>query len=242
MRDTDSESAVGSGAPGRVDHRGAGMLLENVPDHLDHPDVGLALAQLDGFVEPADGWTKGRAPDADLALAFEVAQRTPELRIAHVLHLHVVNLQHVDVVGLETLQAAIDGQPEIRWIGAHRQLGLAATGRPRLRVVDVIADLRGVDHLRTATGNCGRNLSLRAAVAVRIGRVEERDAVIVERAAMERDGVGIRHLTPPSSRGGPVAESHLADRDLGPGERPITHATPSRGEAGARQMWQSKSG
>ena len=39
--------------------------------------------------------------------------------IAHVLHLDVVELEHVDVVGLEALEALVDREAHERRIGAH---------------------------------------------------------------------------------------------------------------------------
>ena len=210
VRHPDVEAAVRRVLPGGLDHRRPRMLLEDVPDHLDGVDLRLALHELDGLVQPADRRAERRAPRENLSFALQVAQRAPQLRLAHVLHLHVVDLEHVDVVGLEPLEAAIDGHPHVRGVGAHRQLGLSAAILLRLGVVDVVADFRPVDDLVSPATKCLGELFLGAAVPVGVGGVEEGDAELVVRAAQHRHRLGVRLLAPPAGGDRPGSEADFA--------------------------------
>ena len=147
VRDANVEAAVGGVCLRRVEHRGARMLLEHVPDHLNRVDVVLTLDELDGFIQPTDRRPERGAPRANLSLALERAQRIPELRVAHVLHLRVVELEDVDVVGLEALEAPVDRVPKERGVGAHWQLGLAAPRLLRGLIIDVVSNFRRENNL-----------------------------------------------------------------------------------------------
>ena len=114
MRHANVEDAVRRMRARRLDHRRSGMLLEDVPDHLDRVDVRFPLEELDRLVEPPDGRTERRTPRANLPFPPELAQRLPDRRVAHVLHLHVVQLEHVDVVRLQPLETLVDGKAHVR--------------------------------------------------------------------------------------------------------------------------------
>ena len=98
VRDADIEAAAGRVGASRFDHRASRMLFQNIPDHLDRVDVALAFHELDRLVQPADRRSERRPPGADLPFPLQRAQRIPELRLADLLHLDVMNLQNVDVV------------------------------------------------------------------------------------------------------------------------------------------------
>src|SRR3954469_2496690 len=112
MRDANVEAAARRVLAPRLDHRRPRMLLEDVPDHLDGVDVVLALHQLHSLVQPADRWPEGRAPGADLPLPLERAERLPELGLPDLVHLHVMNLQNIDVVRLQAAEALVDGKAD----------------------------------------------------------------------------------------------------------------------------------
>ena len=113
MRHANVEHAVRRMLARGFDHRCARLLLEDIPDHLDRADILFALAQLDCFVKPADRRAKRCAPHANFSFALQIAKRLPDLGITHVLHLDVVELKHVDVVGLESLEALVDGESHV---------------------------------------------------------------------------------------------------------------------------------
>src|SRR4051812_15602137 len=77
VRDANVEAAVRRVLPGRVDHRCAGMLLQDIPDHLDRVDLRLALHELDSFEEPTNRGAKRGAPGANLSLPLKLAQGAP---------------------------------------------------------------------------------------------------------------------------------------------------------------------
>src|SRR3954466_14540381 len=104
VRDANVEHAVWCKIFRGLYHCAARMLLEDVPDHLDGPDVALTLAELHSLIEPADCRPERRTPHLDEALGLQLAKRFPDRSVAHVLHLDVVELENVDMISLESLE------------------------------------------------------------------------------------------------------------------------------------------
>ena len=87
----------------------------------------------------------------------------------------------------------------------------------------VVPELRP-NHDVVAVGAGERLLeqTLASAVAVRVGRIEERDAS-VEGLAQQRDGLLVAVLAPPAGGDGPDAKTDLGDADAGIRDRPVAH-------------------
>src|SRR5688572_21573319 len=90
MSDANVEATVGCVFFGGFDHWSTGVLLQNIPDHLNGTYVRLTLAKLNGFVQPADGRAKSGAPDSDLPFFLELAERLPNFGITYMLHFDVM--------------------------------------------------------------------------------------------------------------------------------------------------------
>jgi len=128
-----------------------------------------------------------------------------------VVHLDVVELQDVDVVGLEPLETSVHSEPHV--IGAEilRKLALPTARMLRGFVVDVVADLRAVHDFIAATAKRLSELPLTPAVAIAVGGVEERNAVLVVRAPQKCHGLVVGLLSPPTCGDCPCSEAHFAD-------------------------------
>ncbi len=178
VRHANVEAAVRRVLARGFDHPRSGLLLENVPDHLNGVHVRLALAQLDGFVQPADRGTECCAPDLDEPLILHFAQRLPDGSVAHVVHLDVMELENVDVIRLETLEALVHREAHVVAVESLRELILSAARGLRGFVIDVVADFGSVHDLAALSAKRFRELALAAAIAVRVGGVEKVDAEV----------------------------------------------------------------
>jgi hypothetical protein len=146
------------------------------------------------------------AVGADLALGDELVER-PDGLLDRRLGVGRVQLVELDAVGLQPSQRRLDGVADVR---------AGALGTPRLRALDGepgVAPLRR-EHDLVARGAAGlregdahEGLGGRGRVAVDVGGVEERDAVI-DRGVDDRVGARLvlRH-------GAPAAEVVAAEAD-----------------------------
>src|ERR1700674_418123 len=176
--DTNVERAIWRELFCRVDHRSSRVLLEDIPDHLDSPDVALPLAELNSFIQPPDCRTESYAPHSDETLVLHLAEGVPDRRVAHVLHFDVVQLQDIDVVRLEALEALVESEPHVVAIELLRQLALAAPRCLGGRIVDVVADLRRIDDIPALSTESLGELLLTSAVAVGVGGVKKVDTML----------------------------------------------------------------
>src|SRR6267142_1678672 len=103
---------------------------------------------------------------------------------------------------------------------SRRVCQIAASRRLRGWIVDVVSDLGRIHDIVALSTKCLRQLSLTAAVAVGIGRVEKVDAVVRVCGAQHRHRFVIGLLAPPTCGEGPGAEADLACPDVGSGELP----------------------
>ena len=163
--------------------------------------------------------------------AASSAQRLPQRRIAHVLHLRVVDLEHVDVVGLQTLKTATERDRKSTpgpCASAARTARAAPAGPPHRTCRSRPWSRRppAPRRPRNASANCRS----RPAVAIGVRRIEERHAILVVRATQHRHGLGVRLVAPPVRGQCPRAEADLADGQVVPGKRPdsASHPPPSR--------------
>src|SRR5439155_24593068 len=90
------------------DEVAAGLLLEKVMNYLEGRRAAL-LDCVDAFLAPTDGRTKGGAPGAHLTLALEAVKLVKEGVLAKSSHAGVVELEPVDAVGAQALEAGLDG-------------------------------------------------------------------------------------------------------------------------------------
>src|SRR5688572_3172229 len=225
VSDADIERAVRRRFTGGFDHRRTGVLLEDVPYHLDRADVGLPLAELDRLVKPADSGAKRGAPHLDEALVAHLAESAPDRGIADVLHLDVVELKDIDVVGLEPLEALVEGEAHVVAVELLRQLALPAPCRLRRGVVDVVPDLGRVNDLVAAPAKRFSELPLATAVAVGVSSIEEVDAIPGVGISQHGHGFFVGLLPPPAGGESPGAEADLADLQIGAGKRSISHCS-----------------
>src|SRR6266576_5049355 len=172
VRDADVEAAIRGELLGGFDHSASWMLLEDVPDHLNGPDVALPLAKLHCFVQPSYRGTERSAPDADQAFILHLAQLLPDRGVAHVLHLDVVKLEDIDVVCLEALQTLVEREAHIVAVELLRQLTLSASCGLCGGIVDVVSDLGRIQHIGSLSAKSLRELPLATTAAVGVGGVE----------------------------------------------------------------------
>ena len=99
------------------------------------------------------------------------------------LHLDVVQLEHVNVICLEPVETLLEREAHVIAIELLWQLGLAATRGLRGRIVDVVPNLRRVHHLIALSTKSPRQLPLSTTVAVGVRGVEQGDAVFRVRQA-----------------------------------------------------------
>ncbi len=139
------------------------------------------------------------------------------------LHLDVVQLEHVDVIGLQTLETFFEREPHVLRVETLRELALAAARSSRALVVDVVAYLGCVDDVGPPARKCSRELTLAAPVAVAVGSVEEIDAVFVMRTPQQLDRLLVCLFTPPARCQRPRPEPDLAHAHVGAGELSELH-------------------
>ena len=103
MRNADHVSGVGVRFVRRLQHLVAGERFEHVPDHLNARNVP-ALRGFDPFDEPADCRSERDAVIANLAFGFKRFQEREEFVTSDLVEVRVMNLVHVDAVGLQPAQ------------------------------------------------------------------------------------------------------------------------------------------
>jgi hypothetical protein len=195
-----------------------------------------SLHAIEALVKPADGRADRGAVGADFALLHELFHERPERVVLHLRHADVVELEHVDAVGVQALERFFHRVADERDGEILRDFALAlallAVG------VEVVADLRGDDDLVALRGEGLGDELLAVAVAVGVGGVEERDAEVV-RLVHQRDGLALGEVAPPAGGDGPKAEADLGNADVGLRQRakfhvPILRQPPARGKAGGK--------
>ena len=184
MGDADEEAGGGVGLAGSVVDGGAWVLFEDVVDMLEDGRASGGNG-VDAFCEPSYGWAECDSCVEDFALFLEVMEGFPEGVVVDLLHADVVELEDIDVIGLESGEGGVHGFAD--GIGAEvlRDFALAAALVAELE--EVVADFGGDDDLVALVGEGFCDEGLAAPVAVGISCVEEGDAE-VEGLAHEVDG------------------------------------------------------
>ena len=137
---------------------------------------------MDGVRAP-DGRRRGLGQPVvpDLALGDELGERTDGL-LDGGARVHAVLVVQVDVVGVEPLQRALDGQADV--------LGAAVEAARAVAAVQDRAELRRDHHLVPATGERASEQFLVQVRPVHLRGVEQGDAE-VDRAVDRRDRTGL---------------------------------------------------
>src|SRR5439155_24461280 len=133
--------------------------------------------------------------------------------VTHLLHLDVVQLEHIDVICLESLEAPVERETHVIAIELLRQLALATTRGLRGMIVDVVPNLRRIQHLVPLSAKSTRELPLPATVAVGVGSVEKADAAFRVRDAQSLHRFVVGFLAPPPGRERPRAKAYFAGGD-----------------------------
>jgi hypothetical protein len=192
-----------------------GALVEDVVDHLngvdeprlDEPDRVLGLVVVDRDTE-----------EADLPLALQSLDRVEPVALAHPLVGPDVELLDVDRLETEVLQAALGaghdpvGREDLLW-------AQAGPGRP-LHVLR--RDLAGDVDRRGRLAHGGADQLLAVAVTVRVGGVEEVDAVL-DREPESPQGFVVVGSDPPRPTDPPGSEAELGDLETCLAQRPVAH-------------------
>jgi len=132
-----------------------------------------------------------------------------------------VQLEQVDVVGVEPVERAFESGFEVLAVELLRKLAVSG-----LRiVVEVVADLRRERHLVATAADRAADYLLAVAVAVHVAGVDVRDAR-VERVFDHTDRLFVRAVAPPVGADDPRAEADLRDLDAGVPEFAVLH-TPN---------------
>jgi len=194
VRDASDHRGVRARLADGVDEVAAGLLLEEVEDGLDR----VELLVLDGGValgQPADGGAERPPERANArAVGFPLAQEIAHLG-RDVVDVRVVQLEQVDVVGVEPVERAFESGFEVLAVELLRKLAVSG-----LRiVVEVVADLRRERHLVATAADRAADYLLAVAVAVHVAGVDVRDAR-VERVFDHTDRLFVRPSGRPTSR------------------------------------------
>ena len=206
-----------------LDQLAAGVLLEQVVDDLARRERPRR-ERLDALVAPADRRSERHAVRPDLARVARLLEHLEDGVRPDRVHARVVELVDVDVVGAEAREALLEGVADEPGRPVVRPLDVALA-LPRR--VDVVAELR---RDRDVVADVAERLCeqrLAAALAVGVGRVEERDAEVV-RLAQERDRRLVGVLAPPAGRDRPEAEADLGGGDARRAERARLHGPECR--------------
>jgi len=205
VRDASDHRGVGARLADGVDEVAAGLLLEEVEDGLDR----VELLVLDGGValgQPADGGAERPPERANAPVGFPLAQEIAHLG-RDVVDVRVVQLEQVDVVGVEPVERAFESGFEVLAVELLRKLAVSG-----LRiVVEVVADLRRERHLVATAADRAADYLLAVAVAVHVAGVDVRDAR-VERVFDHTDRLFVRAVAPPVGADDPRAEADLRPR------------------------------
>jgi hypothetical protein len=226
----------------RVDDLLAWVRLERIVDMLEHMGPATLYA-IDAFVKPADGRAKRRAVGTNLTFDHELLHQLPEGVVLHLRHADIVELQNVDVIGLEPRERLVHRLANERHGEILRNLALAP---PFVAVVvKIVADLRRDHDLLALVREGLRDQFLAVAVAVGIGRIKKRDAQ-VERLVHQTDRLALGECAPPAGGNRPKTETDFRDANIGLRQRAKFHGftlshPPAAGKI-ARQLVETTPG
>ncbi len=207
MRHANEKHCVLARLGRRILHGATGMLLEHVVDMLHTRDLPFADA-VDAFVEPADCRTESDAVIANLARDFQPLQRCPESIVINLFHANIMELQEIDMIGLESFQRRLGRAHDRLRRKILRYLALSAPAGFTVRD-EIVPDL-GRDHELIAL--CRKSFGnefLAQSISVGIGGIEKRDAK-VKRLVHESDGFAFGESSPPTGGNRPKTEPDFA--------------------------------
>ena len=158
---------------------------------------------------------------ANLTLGLQPLQRLKQVVRFQDVDPGVMRLIEVDIVGIEAAQALLAGKADKVRVEFLRPFLMSNAGSKR--IVEVIAELGGDDHLVAAVAEDFSQDFLAIALAVGIGGIEKVDARL-QGIFQERGPLLLGNLAPPGSSHGPNAEAHLGKREFGTGKRSVFHS------------------
>src|SRR5207249_9378535 len=103
MSDPDQEHRILAGFSRGGVHGPAGVLLQHVINVLETGYIALPDA-IDSLVKPSNSRAESNSGITDLSTGFQSVDCSPKRVIINLLHPDIVQLQKIDVIGLETFQ------------------------------------------------------------------------------------------------------------------------------------------